>query len=115
MQGIITEGLVNKLRRRQNCYFMKALCIDTSDPIHPHLLKTEHYVMEGETYTVLGSYLNKSDGHEYYYPEEKQLEPVVSYRANRFIPLSDICEEDEYHVRMAMLREWEFEVVKGNG
>jgi len=82
---------------------MKVLCIDTSNPKHPQQLHPDHYIKEGETYTVCGTYLDRADGHEYYYLAEKQIEPVASYRANRFLPLSDICEEDEYRIRMAML------------
>ncbi|NTS43000.1 hypothetical protein HRG84_19090 [Flavisolibacter sp. BT320] len=82
---------------------MKVLCIDTNHPKHPHLLKPEHFIKEGKIYTVCGSYVDSADRHEYYYLEEKQVEPIASYRANRFVPLSEICEEDEYRVRMAML------------
>lgn len=82
---------------------MKVLCIDTTNPKHLHLLKPEHYIIEGETYSVCGSYLDASDGHEYYYLKERQRKPLASYRASRFIPLSDRCEEDEYHIRIAML------------
>lgn len=82
---------------------MKVLCIEAGHPKHPHLLTPDHFIKEGEIYTVCGTYEDRADGHEYYYLTEKQMEPVASYRANRFVPLSDICEEDEYRIRMAML------------
>jgi hypothetical protein len=71
---------------------MKVLCIDTRNPKHPHLLKPEHYIHEGHTYTVCGSYFDKRDSHEYYYLVERQMKPLTSYRASRFVPLSDIDE-----------------------
>jgi len=69
---------------------MKVLCIDASRPKTPHLLKPEHWISEGCVYTVQSSYLDETDGHEYYYLVEKQYpRPAASYRANRFLPLSD--------------------------
>lgn len=69
---------------------MKVLCIDVSHPKTPHLLKPEHWISEGCVYTVHSSYLDETDGHEYYYLLERQhLRPAASYRANRFLPLSD--------------------------
>jgi hypothetical protein len=82
---------------------MKVICIDAGQPKHSHLLNPEHFIKEGEAYTVCGAYVDSADGHEYYYLTEKRIEPVASYRANRFVPLSNICEEDEYRIRMAML------------
>jgi hypothetical protein len=71
---------------------MKVLCIDTRNPKHPHLLKPEHYIYQGETYNVCGHYFDKSDNYEYYYLVERQMKPLASYRAYRFVPLSEIDE-----------------------
>ncbi|MGI8597768.1 MAG: hypothetical protein ACR2KB_00805 [Chitinophagaceae bacterium] len=68
---------------------MKVLCIDVSNPKHPHLLKPEHYVKESEVYTVSGVYLDNDDGFHYYYLAEKNMVPTPSFRTNRFIPIME--------------------------
>lgn len=73
---------------------MKVLCIDVSNGKHIHLFKPEHYIIEGEVYTVCDIYHDNTDGHDYYFLAERRMVPTPSYRANRFIPLEDLPEEE---------------------
>lgn len=74
----------------------RVLCIDTSNPKRPDRLKPEHYVVEGEVYTICGTYFDARDGHHYYYLEERMhIQPIASYRAYRFIPIDDNEVEEE--------------------
>jgi hypothetical protein len=84
---------------------MKVICIDVSNPKHPDLLQPKHYVKEGEVYTVTGEYHDDSDGYDYYYLAERAMVPTPSFRATRFIPLSDICEKEQYSMRMGVFTE----------
>jgi len=72
---------------------MKVICINNKIPKTPHLLKPEDWIYEGYTYTVHSSYKDEGDGLEYFYLVERlRFDHKPSYRANRFIPLSNIRE-----------------------
>jgi hypothetical protein len=78
----------------ENKILMKVICIDNSKPKTPDLLKPQHWIYEGETYTVSSSYLDKTDGFEYYHLLERMDIPnPAGYRSNRFLPLSSVEEE----------------------
>ena len=68
---------------------MRVLCIDISNAKHPHLMKPEHWISEGEIYTVTGEYHDPFDGHDYYYLAERMFQPICSYRSTRFVALRE--------------------------
>lgn len=75
---------------------MKVLCMDMSNPKMRDLLKPEHFLEVGQTYTVTRQYFDESDGHWYYFiAERNDIKPVCSYRAYRFAVIVDPTPEKE--------------------
>ncbi|MFN2458717.1 MAG: hypothetical protein ABR502_10985 [Chitinophagaceae bacterium] len=69
---------------------MRVICIDATNPKRPDVLLPQDWITEGEIYTVVDQYYDNTDSHIYFYLLERQRTPCPSYRANRFISLSNI-------------------------
>ncbi|HRN78984.1 MAG TPA: hypothetical protein PKY29_01990 [Ferruginibacter sp.] len=74
---------------------MKVLCIDAQLPEMPELISTDLHIKENTVYTVVNvtDILDKS---YYGLKEVGQYGKRCKYRSDRFIPLSDICEIQQY-------------------
>jgi hypothetical protein len=73
---------------------MKVICIDNNNPIHPHLMKEQDMICEGEIYTVTTE-VQRPNGLFYILAERMLYPKPVLYQAKRFIPLSNIDETKE--------------------
>ena len=73
---------------------MKVICIDNKNPIHPHLMKEQDMIFEGEIYTVTAE-VQRPNGLFYILAERMLYLKPVLYQAKRFIPLSNIDEAKE--------------------
>ncbi|SHE40616.1 hypothetical protein SAMN05444008_101354 [Cnuella takakiae] len=74
----------------------KMMFIDGSNPKRPDRIKPEHLLTEGAVYTIASTYYDETDGHHYYFVEERMhIKPVCSYRAYRFIPVQDDTADEQ--------------------
>ena len=66
---------------------MKVICIDSCNPIDREKVSFEDYLIEGNTYTVLGSY--KAIGKTFYNLKERPRKlngKRIGYWSKRFLP-----------------------------
>lgn len=77
---------------------MKVICIDASKPETPERISPEQFIVESEIYTVVNEYTIVRT--LFYGLQEKGHSGLTClYRADRFIPLSDIDELERYHLQ----------------
>ena len=82
---------------------MKVICIDASKPETPDRISADQFIVESEIYTVVNEYtiVRKL----FYGLQEKGHSGLTClYRADRFIPLSEIDELQRYHLKTIRLK-----------